>query len=75
MAYVLYSKCQKYSPTEANKAHDKTVSRKGAVVFDTQQVVDMVKQKAISADSVLMLPKQQCIKQYLEVSCYVVQCL
>ena len=61
------SKCQKYSPTESNKANDKAVNRKGGVMFDPQQVVAMVKQEAISGRKVL-LAKEECIKQYLEVT-------
>lgn len=38
------------------------------MVFDPQQVVDMVKQVAISINR-LVLPKEECIKQYLDVSC------
>ena len=60
------SKCQKYSPTESNKANDKATNRKGGIVFDPQQVVDMVKQEAISGRTAIM-PKDDCIKQYLEV--------
>lgn len=63
-----YRKCQKYSPTESNKAHDKTANRRGAVAFDPQQVVGIVKQAAISTDYKLVLSKEECIKQYLDVS-------
>ena len=68
--YIIYlfvcSKCQKYSPTESNKAYDKVANRRGAVSFDPQQVVSMVKQVAISGRR-LLLPKDESIKQYLEV--------
>ena len=64
--FVSLSKCQKYSPTESNKANDKAANRKGGVTFDPKQVVEMVKQEAISGRRVL-LAKEECIKQYIEV--------
>lgn len=64
---VVFSKCQKYSPTESNKANDKTASRKGGVAFDPEQVVQLVRHEAISAIKPI-LPKEECIRQYLEVS-------
>ena len=65
--FIFCSKCQKYSPTESNKAHDKAASRRAGFVFDPQQVVAMVKQIAISARR-LVLTREECVKQYLEVS-------
>ena len=39
-------------------------------MFDPEQVVAMVKQDAASSGK-LLLPKEECIKQYLDVSPYV----
>ena len=61
------SKCQKYSPTESNKANDKTANRKGGVTFEPEQVLHLVRQEAISASKPI-LPKEECIRQYLEVN-------
>lgn len=68
LCHLFCSKCEKYSPTESNKANDKAANRKGAVAFDPQQVVDIVKQVAAVSASRLIMPKEECIKQYLEVS-------
>ena len=61
------SKCQKYSPTEPNKAFEKAVSRRGGVGFEPAGAV-MLSQSELLGARPAPLSREECITQYLEVS-------
>ena len=61
------SKCQKYSPTEPNKAFEKAVSRRGGVGFEPAGAV-MLSQSELLGARPAALSREECITQYLEVS-------
>jgi len=42
VAFTIFSKCHKYSPSAPSKAYDKTVSRKPGVAFNPEQPLDYV---------------------------------
>jgi cohesin loading factor subunit SCC2 len=56
------AKCQQYSPTESNKAYDKTVNRRPGVTFEPHSVLEELKQGPQAPPRV----KEDYLKQYVE---------
>lgn len=65
--FLLYSKIQKYSPTESAKVYDKAVNRKSKVHFNPRQTLDYVKRDIAEMD-LSYETKKNIVKQYLDVS-------
>lgn len=60
---IPHSKCQQYSPTESNKAFDKTVNRRLGVTFEPHSVLEELKRGPQTPSR----GKEDYLKQYLEV--------
>ena len=62
-----HSKCQRYSPTESNKAYDKAVNRRSGVTFDPSSVLEELKRSPQAPPR----SKEYYLQQYVEVCmCY-----
>ena len=64
--YLLLRKCQKYSPNETVKAFDKAIVKKQSYKFEPVTVLKEVKKEMLAYR--VNMTKEDCIKQYLEVS-------
>lgn len=62
----LFRKCQKYSPNESVKAFDKAIVKKQSYKFEPVNVLREVKKEMLAYR--VNMNKEDCIKQYLEVS-------
>ncbi len=63
-----FSKCQRYSPNQSNKAYDKAVSRKTGVAFEPKLVIDAVRSEVVGKRT--LKSREEYLKQYLEVCVY-----
>jgi len=64
--FVMYSKIQRYSPTDSAKTFEKPVSRKAGLKFHPKQVLDLV-QLGTQLPEPIAQSKRQLIEAYIDV--------